>query len=161
MLRFLLGLLLLFGLVPVFAASSNEPDRFVNAQGIEIIQPRAALVTGEAKLSAPGEKPAGKAAPGVVAASFVSASAEKLRVSAKEQQNRDKDRLTILNQELQAEMQAYQTKWKAVHATNAKNALSAEDMAKLQQQVGDHENNIQALQAEIRRANNANSTNKF
>ena len=70
----------------------------------------------------------------------------RLHVTAHEQQARDRDRLAILRQELDAELAA-------VHANIAQSRiLDHEPLQRSREQLRRHQENIRALKAEIARA---------
>lgn len=86
-------------------AQSTEAARYVNHQGVEVIEARRPLPTKVDPVQA--EKPSGpRMVAGAAPASAVEA---KLQVSAQEQRGRDEDRMTILKRELAVESAAFET----------------------------------------------------
>ena len=126
-------------------AQSTEAARYVNPQGIEVIQarrPPAPEAERADKASAP--KKTGSTAP--------PASIDgKLQVSAKEQSTRDEDRLAILSQELARESASLENKVKILQTPAMKAKLSEDELKRLQETLLDHEKNMRALNAEISR----------
>ena len=141
-------------LLPVAGASaqSTEAARYVNPQGIEVIQARRPPSAEESRpapakqsvvvKTAPGSSPA---APGAAAASG------KMQVTAQEQRSRDEDRLAILNAELATESKALETKLRILATPAMQGKLSPDDLKRLQETAVDHEKNIRSLNAEIGR----------
>ena len=133
------------------AAQSTDAARYVNSQGIEVIQPRRPPAPEPGK-TGPADKAdrtgsvssAGSATP----AAPIDA---KLRVSAKDQASRDQDRLDILNQELADETKAFETKARILQTPEMKAKLDDEGLKRLQETIIEHGKNIRALQAEISR----------
>jgi hypothetical protein len=75
-----------------------------------------------------------------------------LRISAAEQNMRDRDRVGILQEELAAEARKYAAAMqRAQDAGNKAVKLSAGDSLRLTQELYDHQKNIQALNSELRR----------
>jgi hypothetical protein len=76
----------------------------------------------------------------------------KLQIPAATQRSRDRDRLTILTQELASESEAFESKFKIMQTPALKAKLNAQEAVRLQETLLDHEKNIRALHAEIGRA---------
>lgn len=128
-------------------AQNSDAARYVNEQGIEVIQPRrsaaapdstAALPKASAVKKIAGPAPAGR-------------NDSKMQVSVKEQLTRDEDRLTILTEELALEGKAFENKIKIMQTPAMKAKLSPEELTRLQETMVGHEKNMRALRAEIGR----------
>jgi hypothetical protein len=133
------------------AADTISAQRDVDAQGVEVIQnrsPAPAAVTirqlsGATERAASGKLAAQAPAAGVRDARF--------QVSAGEQAARDLDRVAILEQELNNEMRAV-GEITRLSAALAGSAPGTQDPARVKERMNDHQKNIAALQAELRRA---------
>lgn len=124
----------LLGLASLAAAGhGGEAVRYRDAQGIEIIGGRATLV--------PAPAPA-RPAPAPLAQQAASA---RWQIAPPEQQARDRERLAILRQEMANEMAAIDT---SAHSPPARDAESTN---RAREQLRRHQQNIRALNAEIRR----------
>ena len=141
------------------AAANIEAERYIGAQGIEIIHNRGIKPVPDEKAAPDASNRPQKSSVNtkaiVPAMNNPLAQESKLRISSKEQSALDNDRLAILNQELMTEAATFQTKWKALHSANLKTVMSEEEIVKLQLSVAEHEKNIRALSAEIKRAQGA------
>lgn len=125
------------------AAGPIAPARYVDAQGVEVIHNRgeAAGLAGEAG-----------AVGGAVGSADTPARADpKLTIHPAQQAQRDADRIAILDQELQAESRAYADLWTRLYGARTAPPGSA-DAARLNAELAAHQKNIQALNAELRRA---------
>jgi len=128
-------------------AQSIEAPRYVNGQGIEVIQGRTtpAAAAAEKKQDA-----APRAAQAVRTVDGTAAVADpRMRVSVTEQRTRDKDRLAILNEELAREMGEYNSKSKILNSPSMRDKLPPAELARVRELAADHEKNIQALMSEI------------
>lgn len=130
------------------AAAGEAPlsaTRYIDAQGVEMIQnrarpaPAAAVAPAQTSVAA---KPA--------VAQPAAARAPGWQISAAEQAGRDQDRLDILKQELAAEVRLYESVTKALAGVAGK-TTDAPGQARLYRDLNEHQKNIQSLHAEIRR----------
>jgi hypothetical protein len=144
---------ILAGLGPGAQAQSTEAARYVNPQGIEVIQARRPPAVEEAKVPTEKNGSVIKAMTGTNPAPVQASAAldSRLLVSNKEQRDRDQDRLAILTQELATENAGLQTKIRVLQDPALKAGLSASDLKRLGETAMDHEKNIRALNAEIGR----------
>lgn len=148
----------LLGAAGSACAQDAPTQRYIDAQGVEIIQNRGALRPGSGKSFAPAQEPAqdptrilstrrGAAPP-------ASAVDPKLLIGAREQGARDEEREAILRQELAQETRKFDAATRAL--------TQAEQAARSQPQVGAvltqlkeilhaHQQNIESLGAELRR----------
>ena len=123
-------------------AHGAEAVRYRDGQGIEIIGGRATAIPATV---APPVMPVTRSAP-LRLQRTQQAEPARLHVTAHEQQARDRDRLAILRQELDAELAA-------VHANIAQSRiLDHEPLQRSREQLRRHQENIRALKAEIARA---------
>lgn len=135
-------------------AQSIEASRYVNRDGIEVIQARPQADTEAAGSvvmtdAAPKQTRAAKA-PSLNLQQTVQVMPDRrMQVSASEQRARDKDRLTILNQELYKELAEFETKNKVLKTPSMRGKLPEAELARLRELASDHEKNIRALMAEI------------
>jgi len=132
--------------VPVLAQSSDAA-RYVNAQGVEVIQARRAVKLEEAN-AAPERRLPVTAPRAAIAAG---AARSTLKISAHEQYLRDEDRMAILQDELKKEAAEFETKVRLVQTPALKAKLSAEELARVETGLADHEKNLRSLNAEIGR----------
>ena len=138
-------------------AQSIDAQRYVNAQGVEVIQSRP-----QPKLEETPSQPSkstlnikeniNNSKPLTPAQGSQHSSSGKLQISTIEQGERDRERLAILNQELMSEVAALQTKSKILHSPTMKAKLSEQELQRLQETTNAHEQNIRALNSEISRA---------
>lgn len=147
--------LLVACMLPLFLFSADAgaqiaARRYVDAQGMEVIVNRDA-VRGEedGKVAAIGAPAAARAAGAPLLAARVMQD-PKMRISAGEQDRRDRDRLGILQQELDNEARKYAAAMARAQQKGA-TPLSAADQQRLTEELYDHQKNIQALNAELRR----------
>lgn len=133
-------------------AATAEAYRRVDGQGIELIRDRIpagsppdALPVATRTTRAAAAPSASGSAPAVVVREARAA------VSAREQSQRDKDRLAILFQELKEETAHYQRMRQALDHPALKARSDGEEWRRLSEQRDRHEQNIKALHAEIRR----------
>lgn len=131
------------------AADSVSAQRYVDAQGVEVIQNRSPAGTAGAvkQLSGATER----AASGKLAAPASGVRDAHFQVSAGEQAARDLDRVAILEQELNNEMRAI-AEMSRLSAALAGASPGTQDPVRVKERMNDHEKNIAALQAELRRA---------
>jgi hypothetical protein len=119
----------------------------MDAQGVEFIQNRAAP-----RAAAAVEKPP---RPASVPASVNQAPADThLRITREQQAGRDADRLAILQEELTRESRLYQTAWNALTAAEKAARDSKQtrpDLGHIQEELYEHQRNIQSINAEIGR----------
>jgi hypothetical protein len=130
-------------------AQSSEAARYVNRQGVEIIQNRIAE-TPPASASKPAATET--AAARTTAERPVAVRDARFQIPAKEQSERDRDRLAILRQELLTEMENYQTKNKILHSPSMQASLSEAQLQRVRDTAHAHEQNIRDLNSEISRA---------
>lgn len=141
-------------------AAPISATRYIDAQGIEVIHNRGAEAAVAAASNADVSQAAGKVRsvdPVPVVRSKKPTSSDilydsKLRVSAAEQGQRDRDRVGILEQELDAEARKYDAVVKRAQGGTAPNKPSAADAQRINEELYDHQKNIQALNVELRRA---------
>lgn len=117
---------------------ASSATRYIDAQGVEIIQNRA--------------KPAPPATAPVSPAPKVSSAARDpgWQIGATEQAERDRDRLDILKQELADQVRLYESVMKSLAGVAGK-TTEAPDQARLYRNLHEYQKNIQSLNAEIRR----------
>lgn len=165
------ALLLALGLLRTTAlaappSQATEAARYVNAQGIEVIQARANNPVADQ--SALNPTPVATPAPprrsfsvangaANIAQAFRVSNDPKLHISAREQSARDRDRLTILQQELMKELTAYEQKTRLLKRSAINGAMPKDEIDRLREVTIDHEKNIRALNAEIKGAELATS----
>jgi len=142
------------------ACAQDAPaQRYIDDQGVEIIQNRSAARPGQAAPLAGRNTARGGVLDAVSGAAPVSVGAgaaadPKLRIGAREQGARDQEREAILRQELQHETSRYEAATKTL--------AQAEQAARSQPQVGAvlkqlkevlhaHQQNIESLAAELQR----------
>jgi len=134
-----------------------DAERFVDKQGIEVIRNRAVKVTVPATEKKEGGMQGAHAVEQLkhqTVAKPQSSEGEaidaKMQISKQQQQERDNERLQILQQELNTEINAWQIKSKTLTVPNAKNTVNAQMLAQLQDAIHEHEQNIRMLQSEIK-----------
>ena len=127
-------------------AQQARPQRYIDAEGVEIIQNRDAT------------RPPSVAPPraGAVKTTGVTGEAadRKLQVSAAEQSARDLDRAAILREELAHEMRKFEAATKALVQTRqaaGSQPQAGATLKQLKEVVHMHQQNIQSLTAELRR----------
>jgi hypothetical protein len=128
------------------AAAPVSAARYIDAQGVEVIHNRdTEPAVGQVQALAPRSRkpPSGELLYD-----------PKLQVSSAEQGQRDRDRVGILQQELEAEARKYEALVKRAQGAGATNKPSAADAQRMNEELYDHQKNIQALNAELRRARN-------
>lgn len=118
-----------------------EAKRYRNADGVEVL-------TSRALPPAPAPAPVQGVAAGPARAS---GGMPTVRVAPQDQATRDRDRLAILNGELMLEAQALSTKRQALNSPRAGLDLTSVQVQALRDDVARHEENIRALNREIRR----------
>lgn len=140
-------------------AQSIDAERYVNAQGVEVIQGRrAAPAAAPAPAPAPAPEadnatvPSTPARPAVRTEPAAQARPAAFQIGAGEQDVRDRDRLAILKQEMQAENSALEQKIRILSNKELRSKLDPEQLKRLQETTLEHERNIRALTAEINRA---------
>ena len=146
-----------FGLAtPALQAQSIDAPRYVNAQGVEVIQGRRApSVPVEATVGEDGRQ---GAAPGLTSKAVkmqvdaAQARPASYQIGAGEQQQRDRDRRAILEDELRAEHVSLDSKIRVLQSAELRGKLDPDALKRLQETTLDHEKNIRALHAELTRA---------
>ncbi len=140
----------------VLYAQAIDAPRYINAQGVEVIQGRRAAKPGP---SAGIDSEGGDASGPVSGAQAIPKRPEPARVmaagyqiAAGEQQQRDRDRLSILEEEMHAENVALESKIRVLQDPAMRAKLDAEQLKRLQETTLAHEKNIRALHSEIGRA---------
>lgn len=123
-------------------AHGAEAVRYRDGQGIEIIGGRASAIPATV---APPVMPVTRSAP-LRLQRMQQAEPARLHVTAHEQRARDRDRLAILRQELDAELAAVQEN--IAHSRG----LAHEPLQRSREQLRRHQQNIRDLHAEISRA---------
>lgn len=147
----ILSLLLLGG-----AARATGPvsvERYVDRQGVEFIRNRPPP-------SIAASPPAGSAivdlassqAPSLARAEPDLAGRDpRMRISADEQAMRDKDRATILKQELMIESQKFEDKRKKLAVQSMRERGAEPELTRLKEELHSHQENMRSLNAELRR----------
>lgn len=147
----ILSLLLLGG-----AARATGPvsvERYVDRQGVEFIRNRPLP-----SIAAP--PPAGSAIVNLASSPTTSvARAEpdlagrdpRMRISSDEQAMRDKDRATILKQELMIESQKFEEKRKKLAVQSMRERGADPELTRLKEELHSHQENMRSLNAELRR----------
>lgn len=136
-------------------AQSIDAERYVNAQGVEVIQGRRVT-----PLAAPASVPEADnaavpptpARPVVRTEPAAQARPAAFQIGAGEQDARDRDRLAILKQEMHAENSALEQKIRILQSPAMRAKLDPEQLKRLQETTLEHERNIRALTTEINRA---------
>lgn len=140
---------------PAVHAQSSDAERYINAQGVEVIQgrraaapsvPAAADTASAIPVAAPVPKAPARAAQGA------GARPPAFQIGAGEQGARDRDRLAILKQEMDAENTALEQKVRILSNAQMRAKLDPEQLKRLQETTLEHERNIRSLTAEINRA---------
>lgn len=133
-------------------AQSTDAARYVNRQGIEIIQSRgnAPSIGGGRARDTESSKPAiAKRVAKFTATPAVSGG--KLFISTKQQAARDQDRLAILQEELKAERTAFESIRRGLQASAADATVGPEQRRNMEEWMVRHQRNIRALNTEIGR----------
>lgn len=143
-------------------AQSTEATRYVNGQGVEMIQNRPPPAPAPMPLVVPSGAAQGKtavAAPAPVqpasrirTTAVPAALAPDLQIAPDDQKARDRDRVNILRQELMKELGDYEVKNKVLRNPAAKASLDEQQLKRLQETLQAHERNIRDLNSEIARA---------
>ena len=139
-------------------AQSADASRYVNAQGVEVIQgrrvapPAAPRVDAPASADEPPQPQATAARPNPRAADAGPAKRAAFQIAAGEQDARDRDRLAILNEEMRSENAALESKIRVLQSPAVRAKLDPEQLKRLQETTLEHEKNIRALTSEINRA---------
>ncbi|MFC0253908.1 hypothetical protein [Massilia consociata] len=147
----------LMSLAAAACAQDVPAQRYVDAQGVEIIQNRAAPRPAPAASRTPARPVAGAGTPAASPGAPVSDA--RFQISAAEQGARDREREAILRQELETEMKKFEAATKTL--------AQAEQAARSQPHVGAvlkqlkevlhaHQQNIESLGAELQRTRMAN-----
>jgi hypothetical protein len=148
----------LFGLAtPALQAQSIDAPRYVNAQGVEVIQgrrapsvPVPAVAVGEGGRQGAAPGPTSKTVK--MQADAAQARPASYQIGAGEQQQRDRDRRAILEDELRAEHVSLDSKIRVLQSAELRGKLDPDALKRLQETTLDHEKNIRALHAELTRA---------
>ncbi|MET3139947.1 hypothetical protein AAKU61_004330 [Undibacterium sp. GrIS 1.2] len=138
------------------SAQSVDAQRYVNAQGVEVIQSRQQFLPDNTSTLPVKPTPVIKeniSNPNTLMHSQSNPASlnTKLQISTKEQAQRDHERAAILNQELANEVTALQTKLKILNSPSMKAKLSDQELLRLQETASAHEQNIRSLNSEINR----------
>ncbi|WP_422013417.1 hypothetical protein [Roseateles sp.] len=126
-------------------AQTLEARRYRTSDGVEVLTSRPAPVSAAASvpmaaMAAPAPLPAAPAQP-----------AQAQRVPAGAQIDRDRERFSILNAELMTEAKALSAKRQALASPRASLDLTSEQLQALRDNIARHEENIHAINREIRR----------
>jgi len=136
-------ILLLLAFACANCSAQISAKRYTGPDGIEVI------VNRDAPMPESVPAPQGRAPKKDPIQTASLALDPKLRISPAEQDRRDRDRLGILQQELEAESAKLAAAMARAQPTSAK--LSAAESQRLTEELYDHQKNIQALNAELRR----------
>jgi len=132
--------------------------RYIDAQGVEVIHNRnAETATGQPVAGPEGvvtnlgaqDQARRRQTPDIGVQND-----PKLRVSAAEQEQRDRGRVDILQQELEAEVRSLEAVTRRAQRAAA-DKLSAAQVQRVTEELNEHQQNILALHAELRRARSA------
>lgn len=126
------------------AAAQISALRYIDKQGIEVIVNRDAARPADLQVAQPSAAPAVKAVRD-----------PKLQIATAEQDRRDRDRVGILQQELDSEARKYAALMQRSQPGPGAEKLSAADAQRLTEELYDRQKNIQSLNAELRRARSA------
>lgn len=149
---------------PVCAAwaQSTEATRFVNGQGVELIQNRALPISASAPTASPQGTVQSKMAADIPSATsiaharpaktMVAVPDTRFQVSPEVQKARDLDRIDILRQELMMELGDFEAKNKVLRNPAMRAGLDEQQLKRLEEGLQAHERNIRDLNAEITRA---------
>ncbi len=153
--RLLLALVLALGTQCHCAvAHTVEAERFVSAQGVEMIQGHHSNAVGLEEKPGPATNARG-ASSGTAGSSRSTAKGRDgelgFTVPPKDQIDKDRDRMAILQQELRTELAMFQSKTHVMLTPGLKAKLGDEDLLRLRAEIADHEQNIRSLNAEIGR----------
>lgn len=148
---------LLCSLPAVLHAQAVDAPRYINAQGVEVIQGRRAARPAPAgnlgnESGSDVSSPAGGAQAVPKRAEPARPMAASYQIASGEQQQRDRDRLGILEEEMRAENVALESKIRVLQDPTMRTKLDAEQLKRLQETTLEHEKNIRALHSEIARA---------
>lgn len=132
-------LLALWATLPV-GAQTLEARRYRTAEGVEVLTSRAAPAPAVVA-SAPAVQPPAPPVP----------VPEARRIPPDTQTERDRERFAILNAELMTEAKALSTKRQALGSPRASQDLTGEQLQALRDSIAAHEENIRAIDREIRR----------
>lgn len=152
------GCVLVAGGSPALATTA-EAYRFVDAQGVELIRNRlpAPATSQAAAASGPGRIVAVAPHLGRPAPAPAPALAGRAAVSPAEQGLRDRERLAILHQELSTEVIQLQRLLQALDHPAMNLRRDGDEWRRLADQRQRHEQNIKALDGEIRRVQSASA----
>ena len=152
--RYLLLVLALGVECQLAVAHTVEAERFVSAQGVEMIQGRHSNAVGVEEKPTPAANAKG-ATSGTASSSrsTTKGSAVELgfNVQPKDQLDKDRDRMAILQQELRSELSMFQSKTRVMLTPSLKAKLGDEDLLRIRAEIADHEQNVRSLNAEIGR----------
>jgi chromosome segregation ATPase len=122
-----------------------EASRYKNAEGVEILTSRGAPVAPSPSHAVESRTPASSAASARRSAPEDTAS----------ERERERERLNILTSELISEGRALESKRLALRSPRVAIDLSSEQQQSLRDEVERHENNVRALNREIKRVSAA------
>lgn len=136
--------------------AQSSAVRYFDQQGVEVIVNRDAARDKPAQTDTPDNaaravKPAGRSGQSGLQNTGLALD-PRLHISADEQKRRDRDRVGILQQELDFEAQAYAGLMKRAQGSPGAEKPSAAQTQRLNEELYDHQQNIQSLTAELRRA---------
>lgn len=127
--------------------------RYIDKQGIEVIVNRDAGRPADAA-AAPAPAATSVVMP-TVSPALKTARDPKLQIAAAEQNMRDRDRIGILQQELDSEARKYAALVQRSQPGAGAEKLSAAYAQRLTEELYDRQKNIQSINAELRRARSA------
>lgn len=146
-------------------AATLEANRYKNSEGVEVLTSRGSLAALAPPVALEAEKaralpssppaPSSRSAPSARRASApptAAAAPGNRQINADVQAERDRDRTTILTQELVAEGRALEVKRQTLRSPRSAFDMTAEQQQALREQVARHEGNVLALNREIMRA---------
>jgi hypothetical protein len=130
-------------------AQTLEARRYRTSDGVEVLTGRPAPVSAAA--SVPMAALATPALPPSTSPPAPLPASEARRVPADTQVGRDRERFAILNAELMTEAKALSAKRHALASPRASQDLTSPQLQALRDNIADHEENIRAINREIRR----------
>lgn len=140
------------------ATAQIEATRYIDAQGIEVIHNRNAGAGSQvAKTTEDARVKVGPLVTPVIPSKVrqvasTSAQDPRMQISAGEQASRDRDRVAILQEELTLEAGKYADAFKRSQDKPEGRKLSAAEIQRINEELYEHQRNIQSLHAELRRA---------
>jgi hypothetical protein len=139
---------LLAAALPAYADPVSS-HRYIDAQGVEIIRGRNATTPASSMVS--GGLVDLEAKPHATLARSAVGD-PKLKIAPAEQAERDRDRIAILEQELQEESRAFVALSERAAGKQGHVKRTPDELASAQGQLVQHQKNIEALNAELRLA---------